>query len=78
MASEDFFSTITKRRVGMVPRSIIEGREIQSDGGEKDKDNLTTKQPQTTTHRPSLHHLVVFPGAEVKQVKTKTTDCQWA
>ena len=40
---------------------IIEGREKQSDGGEKDKDNPTTKQPQTTAHRPSLHHLVVFP-----------------
>ena len=40
---------------------IVEGREIQSDGGEKDKENPTTKQPPTTAHRPSLHHPVVFP-----------------
>ena len=30
---------------------IIEGREIQSDGGEKDKDNPTTK-PNKTNHSP--------------------------
>ena len=41
---------------------IIEGREIQSDGGEKDKDNPTTNQTKpTTAHRPRLHHQVVFP-----------------
>ena len=42
---------------------IIEGREIQSDGGEEDKDNPTNnKKPKpTTTQRPSLHHPVVFP-----------------
>ena len=41
---------------------IIEGREIQSDGGEKDKDNATNKKQQpTTAQRPSLHHPVVFP-----------------
>ena len=41
---------------------IIEGREIQSDGGEKDKDNPTNKKQQpTTAQRPSLHHPVVFP-----------------
>ena len=50
---------------------IVEGREIQSDGGEKDKENPTTKQPPTTAHRPSLHHPVVFPLCKVKQVKRK-------
>ena len=44
---------------------IIEGREVQSDGGEKDKENPTKHQTNQTTanqsHRPSLHHLVVFP-----------------
>ena len=30
---------------------IIEGKEIQSDGGEKDKDNPTTNQTQTN-HSP--------------------------
>ena len=41
---------------------IIEGKEIQSDGGEKDKDNPTTnKTKPTTAHRPRLNHQVVFP-----------------
>ena len=41
---------------------IIEGKEKQSDGGEKDKDNPTTTKPsKDRAHRPSLHHLVVFP-----------------
>ena len=41
---------------------IIEGREIQSDGGEEDKDNptKTKNQNQTTTQRRSLHH-PLFP-----------------
>ena len=57
---------------------IIEGREIQSDGGEKDKDNPTTKQPPTTAHRPSLHHPVVFPLCQGETSETKTTDYRWA
>ena len=32
---------------------IIEGREIQSDGGEKDKENPTTNQPNQTTANQS-------------------------
>ena len=38
------------------------------------KEQGQPKQPQTTqstTHRPSLHHLVVFPLCKVKQVKRK-------
>ena len=50
------------RRVGMVPRSSLKERKKQSDGGEKDKSNPTTNQTnQNRAHRPSLHHLVVFP-----------------
>ena len=37
------------RRVGMVPRSSFEGREEQSDGGEKNKDNQNNP--------PSLPHM---------------------
>ena len=49
---------------------IIEGRETQSDGGDKDKDNPTNKKQQpTTAQRPSLHHPVVFLCAGVKQVR---------
>ena len=40
---------------------IVEGREEQSDGGEKNEDTQTNQNKQTTAHRPSLHHLVVFP-----------------
>ena len=55
-----FFFHEYGRRVGMVPRSSL--KEIQSDGGEKDKDNPTTnKTKPTTAHRPRLHHQVVFP-----------------
>ena len=43
---------------------IVEGREEQSDGGEKNKDN---QNKQTTAHRPSLHHLAVFPLCQVKR-----------
>ena len=57
--SEVFFPRV-RTPCGHGAQVIIEGREKQSDGGEKDKDP-TTKQPQTTAHRPSLHHLVVFP-----------------
>ena len=55
---------------------IVEGREIQSDGGEKNKDNPTTKnnrqpKPNTQARRPKLHHLVVFPLHWVKRVKRR-------
>ena len=50
---------------------IVEGREEQSDGGEKNKDNQIHPQPNKPAHRPSLHHLVVFPLCKVKQVKRK-------
>ena len=57
-----FFSTSTDAVRGHGAQVIIEGREIQSDGGEKNKDNPTTKkQPPTTAQRRSLHHPVVFP-----------------
>ena len=51
---------------------IIEGREIQSDGGEKDKDTPKTNQTQpTAAHRPRLHHQVVFPLYEGETSETK-------
>ena len=50
------------RRVGMVPRSSLKEGKNRQMVEKKDKDNPTNKkQPQTTAHRPSLHHLVVFP-----------------
>ena len=58
---------------------IIEGREIQSDGGEKDKDNPTTNQTKpTTAHRPRLHHQVVFPLYQGETSETMTADYLWA
>ena len=49
---------------------IVEGREEQSDGGEKNKDPKTNPN-QTPSPRPKLHHLVVFPLHWVKHVKRK-------
>ena len=57
----------------------IEGREILSDGGEKDKDNPTTNQTKpTTAHRPRLHHQVVFPLHQGETSETMTADNLWA
>ena len=50
---------------------IVEGREEQSDGGEKNKDPKTNPKPSTQARRPKLHHLVVFPLHWVKHVKRK-------
>ena len=61
MTTSCFFPRV-RTPCGHGAQVIVEGREEQSDGGEKDKDNQTNKkQPQNTAHRPSLHHLVVFP-----------------
>ena len=49
---------------------IVEGREEQSDGGEKNKDNQNTPKPNKP-QPASLHHHVVFPLSWVKQVKQK-------
>ena len=57
---------------------IVEGREIQSDGGEKDKDTPKTNQTKpTAAHRPRLHQ-VVFPLYEGETSETKTADYLWA
>ena len=59
-----FFFPRVRTPCGHGAQVIIEGREIQSDGGEEDKDNNPTdnkKPKQTTAQRPSLHHPVVFP-----------------
>ena len=59
---EGYFFPRVRTPCGHDAQVIIEGREIQSDGGEKDKDNPTTNQTKpTTAHRPRLHHQVVFP-----------------
>ena len=60
---DDFFFARVRTPCGHDAQVIIEGREIQSDGGEEDKDNPTkAKKPKpTTAQRPSLHHPVVFP-----------------
>ena len=50
---------------------IVEGREEQTDGGEKNKDTKTNPKPNTQARRPKLHHLVVFPLHWVKHVKRK-------
>ena len=53
---------------------IVEGREEQSDGGEKNKETNTTQNqqtPQPRAHRPCLHHHVVFPLCKVKHVRRK-------
>ena len=46
-----FFFPRVRTPCGHGAQVIIEGREIQSDGGEKDKDNPTTK-PNKTNHSP--------------------------
>ena len=50
---------------------IVEGREEQTDGGERNKDPKTNPKPNTQARRPKLHHLVVFPLHWVKHVKQK-------
>ena len=59
------------RRVGMVPRSSLkEGKNSQM-VEKRTRTTKTTQTKQTAAHRPSLHHLVVFPLCWVKQVKRK-------
>ena len=50
---ENFFPRV-RTPCGHGAQVIVEGREIQSDGGEKDKDNPTTNQTSQTTanHSP--------------------------
>ena len=40
---------------------IVEGREEQTDGGERNEGPKTNPKPKTQARRPKLHHLVVFP-----------------
>ena len=40
---------------------IVEGREEQTDGGERNEGPKTNPKPNTQARRPKLHHLVVFP-----------------
>ena len=40
---------------------IVEGREEQTDGGERNEGPKTNPKPNTQARRPKLHHLLVFP-----------------
>ena len=63
--NEFFFFPRVRTPCGHGAQVIIEGREKQSDGGEKEQrqpNNKTNRHQQpTTAQRPSLHHPVVFP-----------------
>ena len=48
-----FFLPRVRTPCGHGAQVIVEGREKQSDGGEKDKDNTTTNQPNQTTANQS-------------------------
>ena len=79
LALSHFFFPRVRTPCGHGAQIIIEGREIQSDGGEKDKDNPTTNQTKpTTAHRRRLHHQVVFFLYQGETSETMTTDCLWA
>ena len=60
-----FFFHEYGRRVGMVPRSSLkEGKYnqmVEKRTKTTQQQTKPTKQQQTTAHRQSLHHLVVFP-----------------
>ena len=57
----NFFFHEYGRRVGMVPRSSLkEGKNSQM-VEKRTRTTKTTQTKQTAAHRPSLHHLVVFP-----------------
>ena len=77
-----FFFHEYGRRVGMVPRSSLkEGKYnqmVEKRTKTTQQQTKPTKQPQTTAHRASLHHLVVFPLCYGETSETKTTDYQWA
>ena len=66
-----FFFPRVRTPCGHGVQVIVEGREEQSDGGEKNKDPKTNPKPNTPSPRPKLHHLVVFPLHWVKHVKRK-------
>ena len=67
-----FFFPRVRTPCGHGAQVIVEGREEQSDGGEKNKDPKRNQHQQTPqARRPNLHHPVVFPLHWVKRVKQK-------
>ena len=66
----DTFFPRVRTPCGHGAQVIVEGREEQSDGGERNKDPNQPK-PNTKARRPKLHHLVVFPLHWVKRVKRR-------
>ena len=70
MVSALFFPRV-RTPCGHGAQVIVEGREEQTDGGERNKDPKTNPKPNTQARRPKLHHLVVFPLHWVRHVKRK-------
>ena len=66
-----FFFPRVRTPCGHGAQVIVEGREEQTDGGERNKDPKTNPKPNTQARRPKLHHLVVFPLHWVRHVKRK-------
>ena len=66
-----FFFPRVRTPCGHGAQVIVEGREEQSDGRKEQGQPTQPKTKQTTAHRPSLHHHVVFPLCQVKRVKRK-------
>ena len=57
-----FFFPRVRTPCGHGAQVIVEGREEQTDGGERNEDPKTNQpKPNTQARRPKLHHLVVFP-----------------
>ena len=76
---DNFFFPRVRMLCGHGAQVIIEGKEIQSDGGEKDTDNPTTnqnKQPKPTGRDSTIKQY--FLCTRVKQVRKLTADCLWA
>ena len=60
VARKAFFSRV-RTPCGHGAQVIVEGREEQTDGGERNEGPKTNPKPKTQARRPKLHHLVVFP-----------------
>ena len=66
-----FFFPRVRTPCGHGAQVIVEGREEQTDGGERNKDPKPTQTKHPKARRPKLHHLVVFPLRWVKRVKRR-------
>ena len=57
----DYFFPRVRTPCGHGAQVIVEGREEQTDGGERNEGPKNQPKPNTQARRPKLHHLVVFP-----------------